>query len=61
MAGVGNMLMYALGALDLKALTGNFLGDTQFKKACLIAALAMAIAQGTSCWAVTERVFIDVG
>ncbi|KAK3112840.1 hypothetical protein LTR53_010447 [Teratosphaeriaceae sp. CCFEE 6253] len=58
MAGIGHMSMYALGALDLKSVTGNFLGDTQFKKVCAIAAVAMAVAQGTSCWAVTERVYL---
>ena len=58
MSGVGNMLMYALGSLDLEALTGNFLGSTQFKKVCLIAAVAMTVAQLTSCWAVTERVLV---
>jgi solute carrier family 45, member 1/2/4 len=58
MSGVGNMLMYALGALDLKAILGNFLGDTQFKKVCLIAAIAMAVAQGITCWAVQERVLV---
>ncbi|KAK4570066.1 hypothetical protein LTR86_003036 [Recurvomyces mirabilis] len=58
MSGVGKLLMYGLGALDLKALTGNFLGDSQFKKVCLIAAIAMAVAQGTTCWAVSERVYV---
>ncbi len=58
MTGIGHMLMYALGALDLHSLTGNFLGDTQFKKVCAIAAVAMVIAQGTSCWAVKERVYL---
>lgn len=53
--------MYAIGALDLKAIFGNFLGDTQFKKVCLIAAIAMAVAQGTSCWAVQERVLVSNG
>lgn len=61
MIGVGHMLMYGLGALDLNAILGNFLGDTQFKKVCLIAAMAMALAQGTSCWAVQERVLVSDG
>ncbi|KAK5119968.1 hypothetical protein LTR85_007044 [Meristemomyces frigidus] len=61
MVGVGHMLMYGIGALDLMAIFGNFLGDTQFKKVCLIAAIAMAVAQGTSCWAVQERVLVADG
>lgn len=52
------MLMYALGSLDLDALLGDVLGATQFKKVCVIAAIAMLGAQGTTCWAVTERVSV---
>ena len=58
MAGVGHLLVYAIGALDLKFFLGNMLGDTQFKKVCAIAALAMSISQGVSCWAVSERVLV---
>ncbi|KAK5733917.1 hypothetical protein LTR17_009324 [Elasticomyces elasticus] len=58
MTGIGHMMMYGLGALDLDSLLGSFLGDTQFKKVCAIAAVAMVIAQGISCWAVTERVYV---
>lgn len=53
--------MYGIGALDLDSIFGNFLGDTQFKKVCLIAAIAMAFAQGVSCWAVHERVLVSDG
>lgn len=59
MVGVGHMLVYGIGALDLHALLGDFMGDTQFKKVCMIAAMAMAIAQGVTCWAVTERVLVS--
>lgn len=60
MIGLGHMLVYAVGALDLNKILGStFLGDSQFKKVCVIAALAIAIAQGTTCWAVTERVFVS--
>jgi len=58
MIGVGHMLMYGIGALDLEAILGDFLGNTQFKKVCFLAAVAMAVAQGTSCWAVHERVLV---
>ncbi|KAI7085611.1 sucrose transport protein, partial [Hortaea werneckii] len=61
MIGVGHMMMYGIGALDLEGIFGDFLGDTQFKKVCLIAAIAMAVAQGTSCWAVHERVLVSDG
>lgn len=62
MIGLGHMLVYAVGALDLGAIFGKtFLGDSQFKKVCVIAALAIAVAQGTTCWAVQERVFVSDG
>lgn len=58
MTGFGHLLVYAVGALDLNALLGDLLGDTQFKKVCVIAAFAMAMAQGTSAWAVKERILM---
>ena len=61
MSGFGHLLVYAIGALDLNTLLGNLLGDTQFKKVCVIAALAMAVAQGLSAWAVQERVLLSDG
>ena len=54
-------MVYAIGALDLQAVLGNFLGDTQFKKVCVIAAFAMAASQGLSAWAVQERVLVSDG
>ena len=61
MTGFGHLLVYAIGALDLNAMFGTFLGDTQFKKVCVIAALAMAMAQGLSAWTVQERVLVSDG
>jgi solute carrier family 45 protein 1/2/4 len=62
MIGLGHMMVYAVGALDLSKILGStFMGDSQFKKVCAIAALAIAIAQGTTCWAVKERVFVSDG
>jgi len=61
MSGVGSLLIYGIGSLDLEGLLGNFLGDTQFKKMCLIAALSMSVAQGITCWAVHERVLVGHG
>ena len=56
--GIGHLFVYAIGAMDLNAWLGNWLGDTQFKKVCLIAALGMAVPQCISCWAVEERVLV---
>jgi len=61
MGGIGHLMVYAIGALDLKSIFGNFLGDTQFKKVCVIAAIAMGIAQCTTAWAVQERVLVANG
>lgn len=61
MVGIGHLLVYAVGALDLNRSMGNFLGDTQFKKVCAIAAVAMGVAQGVTCWAVEERVLVSNG
>lgn len=51
-------MMYCVGSLDLQGLLGNTFGNTQFKKVCFIAALAMAVSQGITCWAVQERVLV---
>lgn len=59
MLGAGHLMVFAIGSLDLNARLGNFLGDTQFKKVCVIAAFAMVAAQSLTCWAVTERVLVS--
>ncbi len=58
MGGIGHLMVYAIGALDLNSIFGKFLGDTQFKKVCVIAALAMGVAQCLSSWATQERVLV---
>lgn len=58
MAGVGHLMNYGIGSLNLESIFGKFMGDTQFKKLCLIAAIAMGLAQGITCWAVHERVLV---
>ena len=61
MAGIGHLLVYAIGSLDLNVFLGDWLGNTQFKKVCVIAALAMALAQSVTAWAVQERVLVSDG
>ena len=61
MAGVGHLLVYGVGSLELKFILGNFLGDTQFKKVCVIAAIAMGLAQSVTAWATQERVLVSDG
>ncbi|EME43508.1 hypothetical protein DOTSEDRAFT_72773 [Dothistroma septosporum NZE10] len=62
MVGVGHMLVFGFGALDLNAILPSALfGDTQFKKVCAMAAIVMTATQFTTCWAVTERVLVSDG
>ena len=61
MVAIGHLAGYGAGALDLEAFFGNILGDTQFKRMTVIAALALCIAVGVTCWAVEERILITDG
>jgi solute carrier family 45 protein 1/2/4 len=56
MVAVGNLLCYGAGAIDLELVFGTMLGDTQFKRLTIVAGLALGIAVGVTCYAVTERV-----
>ncbi|KAK8050640.1 major facilitator superfamily domain-containing protein [Apiospora phragmitis] len=60
MSSIGHLIGYAAGAVDLEKITGSFLGDTQFKKLTIIAAVSILGASAVTCWAVTERVLVDV-
>jgi solute carrier family 45, member 1/2/4 len=60
MGASGHIIAYFIGTLDLVSfLPGWFGGDTQFKKMCVVAALAVWIAVGTTSWAVSERVLLS--
>lgn len=54
------MIGYIAGAVDLEKITGSFLGDTQFKKLTVIAAVSILSTSAVTCWAVTERVLVEV-
>jgi hypothetical protein len=58
---VGHLVGYGAGALDLSSIFGTLIGDTQFKQLTVIAALALMIAVGVTCWAVEERVLVATG
>lgn len=60
MSSIGHLIGYVAGAVDLEKITGSFLGDTQFKKLTVIAAVSILGASAVTCWAVTERVLVDV-
>jgi solute carrier family 45 protein 1/2/4 len=61
MSAVGNMMAYASGAIDLKAIFGTLLGDTQFKQLIVIATAVLLGSTALTCWAVGERVLISSG
>ncbi|WPH00757.1 Hypothetical protein R9X50_00358700 [Acrodontium crateriforme] len=61
MSGVGQLLIYGIGSLDLKRMMGNFLGESQFKKLCIVTAFTMLSTQGLTCWMVQERVLVADG
>ncbi|KAK7941241.1 uncharacterized protein PG986_013628 [Apiospora aurea] len=60
MSSIGHLIGYIAGAVDLEKVTGSFLGDTQFKKLTVIAAVGILGASAVTCWAVTERVLVGV-
>ncbi|THZ54352.1 sucrose transport protein [Aureobasidium pullulans] len=61
MVAIGHLIGYGAGALDLGSIFGTFIGDTQFKQLTVIAAVALIVAIGVTCWAVDERVLISQG
>ena len=61
MVAVGHLVGYGAGALDLSSIFGTLIGDTQFKQLTVIAALALIVAVGVTCWAVEERVLVTTG
>lgn len=61
MVAVGSLIGYGAGALDLEAIFGTALGDTQFKQLIVVAAIALLTCTGITCWAVSEKVLVDDG
>ncbi|KAI1174957.1 major facilitator superfamily domain-containing protein [Nemania sp. FL0916] len=59
MSAIGHGIAFAMGAIDLPALLGPSLGETQFKQLTVLAALGLVGTCGLTCWAVTERVLLS--
>lgn len=59
MLGLGHLMGYVAGTLDLLKLFGHALGDSQFKQLCIIAGAAIVISNGITCYAVQERVLLS--
>lgn len=61
MVAVGHLIGYGAGAIDLGLVFGSMIGDTQFKQLTVIAAVALLVAVGVTCWATRERVLLSDG
>jgi len=59
MVAIGHLVGYAAGTIDLVAIFGKGMGDTQLKKLVLIAATGLMFTVGMTSWAVTERILIS--
>ena len=53
--GVGSIIGYLSGYVDLPKLTGGFFGNTQFKVLCVIASSVLGITIAISCSCIRER------
>ncbi|KAF2207139.1 hypothetical protein CERZMDRAFT_51713 [Cercospora zeae-maydis SCOH1-5] len=58
MVGLGHILVFGFGALDLNYWLPPMFGDTQFKKVCAFAAFMMVFTFSVNCWAVSEKVLV---
>lgn len=59
MLGLGHLLGYVAGTLDLLKYFGHFLGDSQFKQLCIIAGAAIVFSNGITSYCVQERVLLS--
>jgi len=55
MVATGSLIGYAAGAVDLGRIFGDWIGDTQFKRLTVVAAVFLCLAVGLTCWAVEEK------
>ena len=56
---IGSLLGYAIGTLNLPGLWGSWLGDSQFKQLCVLAAIILTACNGLTAWATTERILVS--
>ncbi|KAH6660023.1 major facilitator superfamily domain-containing protein [Truncatella angustata] len=60
MSAIGHLIGYAAGAIDLGAIFGDFLGDTQFKKLTVVAAFGILTSSLITSLTVTERILVEI-
>ena len=59
MLGLGQVLGYLVGTIDLSNYFGTSLGATQFKQICVIAGAAMVFCVSVTCFCVEERTLLS--
>lgn len=59
MLGLGHVLGYFVGTINLSQYLGTSLGDTQFKQICVIAGAAITLCVSVTCFSVEERVLLS--
>ena len=59
MLGLGHILGYLAGTLDLMKFFGTALGTSQFKQVCVIASITMTLCITVTCYSVEERVLLS--
>lgn len=61
MLGLGHILAYIAGSVDLISIFGLALGDSQLKQICVIASAAIVGCSLITCCCVDERALISEG
>ena len=59
MLGLGHVLGYLVGTMNLSKHLGTNLGGTQFKQICIIAGSSLTFCVGVTCFCVEERVLLS--
>ncbi len=59
MLGLGHVLGYLVGTINLSNYLGSGLGSTQFKQICVIAGAAIVFCVGVTSYCVEERVLLS--
>lgn len=59
MLGLGHVLGYLVGTINLSTYLGTSLGSTQFKQICVIAGAALVLCVSVTCFCVEERVLLS--
>ena len=58
MLGLGHVLGYLVGTIDLSNYLGTSLGNTQFKQICVITGAVIVFCVSVTCFCVEERVLL---